>query len=80
MQADTATDENHYTKRVILSGIVSGALAIWLASGRGAALAFADRRIDNVMAFEKWKATTKVRPSEWVSALAHTLGRARYGD
>ena len=77
---DEATDENHYTKRVILSGIVSGALAIWLASGRGAALAFVDRRIDNVMAFEKWKATTKVRPSEWVSALAHTLGRARYGD
>ena len=77
---DEATDENHYTKRVILSGIVSGALAIWLVSGRGAALAFVDRRIDNVMAFEKWKATTKVRPSEWVSALAHTLGRARYGD
>ena len=77
---DEATDETHYTKRVILSGIVSGALAIWLVSGRGAALAFVDRRIDNVMAFEKWKATTKVRPSDWVSALAHTLGRARYGD
>ena len=54
---DTATDENHYSKRALLAGILSGALAIRLSSGREAARVFADRRIDNVMAFEKWKAT-----------------------
>lgn len=77
---DEATDENHYTKRAILAGILTGALAIRLASGRGAALEFVDRRIDNVMSFEKWKATTNVRPSRWANALAQALGRARYGD
>ena len=75
---DEATDENHYTKRAILAGILTGALAIRLASGRGAALAFLDRRIDNVMAFEAWKATTDLRPSRWATALAQALGRARY--
>lgn len=77
---DEATDENHYTKRTLLAGIVTGAMAIWLASGRGAALEFVDRRIENVMAFEKWKATTQVRPSQWIAGLARTLGRARYGE
>ena len=51
-----------------------------LASGRGEALAFVDRRIEDVMRFEIWKATTKARPSEWVAGLARSLGRARYGD
>ena len=32
---DTATDENHYSKRALLAGILSGALAIRLSSGRG---------------------------------------------
>lgn len=77
---DEATDENHYTKRAILAGILTGAIAIRLSSGRGAALEFLDRRIDNVMAFEKWKATTDLRPSRWATALAQALGRARYGD
>ena len=77
---DEATDENHYSKRAILAGILTGALAIWLASGRGEALSFVDRRIEDVMHFEKWKATTKLRPSEWVASLAQSLGRARYGD
>ena len=76
---DTATDENHYSKRVLLAGILTGGLAIALASGREAALEFVDRRIADVMAFEKWKATTKFRPSEMVADLAAALGRARYG-
>jgi len=77
---DEATDENHYSKRALLAGIVTGALALAHSSGRGAALAFVDRRIADVMRFEKWKATTRVRPSQWVSSLAQTLGRARYGE
>src|SRR5690349_10119843 len=64
---DTATDENHYTKRTLLAGILSGATAVRMASGRGAALDFVDRRIDNVMAFEKWKATTRFKPGAWLS-------------
>ena len=76
---DTATDENHYSKRGLLAGILTGALAIRLSSGRDAALAFTDRRIGNVMSFEKWKATTKFRPTAFVTALAESLGRMRFG-
>jgi ubiquinone biosynthesis protein COQ9 len=75
---DTATDENHYSKRTLLAGILTGALAIRLSSGPAAALAFTDRRIGNVMAFEKWKATTKLRPSLAMDQLAGALGRMRY--
>jgi ubiquinone biosynthesis protein COQ9 len=76
---DTATDENHYSKRALLAGILTGALAIALASGRDDALAFVDRRIADVMAFEKWKATTKFRPSEMAAKIAAALGQAKYG-
>lgn len=77
---DTATDENHYTKRLLLTGILTGGLAVRLSDGPGAAMAFVDRRIENVMAFEVWKAKTPVRPSAIADLLARTLARARYGD
>ena len=76
---DTATDENHYSKRGLLAGILAGALAIRLSSGRDAALTFTDRRIANVMSFEKWKATTKFRPSVFATSLAQSLGKLRFG-
>jgi ubiquinone biosynthesis protein COQ9 len=76
---DTATDENHYSKRAILAGILSGALAIRLSDGRQAALDFVDRRIDNVMAYEKWKATGGFRPGDWLANAAQALGKMRYG-
>jgi hypothetical protein len=44
------------------------------------ALAFVDRRIADVMAFEKWKATTRLRPGHWLEQAAERLGRARYGS
>ena len=75
---DTATDENHYSKRVLLAGILTGALAVRLASGAEAAREFTARRIENVMAFETWKATTKLRPSQMLKAAAGALGRIRY--
>lgn len=75
---DTATDENHYSKRAILAGILTGALAIRLASGREAAMAFVERRIGDVMRFETWKAKTSFRPSLAVTAVAEALGRMRY--
>ena len=45
--------------------------------GREAAMAFVDGRIENVMAFEKWKAGLK--PSELLRDVAGALGRMRYG-
>jgi len=76
---DTATDENHYTKRTLLAGILTGAMAVRMASGRKEALEFVDRRIENVMSFEKWKATTTFRPSQWLGEVAERMGKARYG-
>ena len=54
---DTATDENHYSKRAILSGILLGALPIRLSAGREAAEAFVYARVGEVMRLEAWKAT-----------------------
>ncbi len=69
---DTATDENHYSKRAILSGILVSTLAVDLASGRDSALKHLDARIDGVMAFEKWKAGVKAPnlAAEFLTALA----------
>ena len=74
---DTATDENHYSKRAILSGILATALAIRLSSGREAAMTFVDARIENVMSFEKWKAGLK--PADLMRDAAAALGKMRYG-
>ena len=77
---DEATDENHYSKRALLAGILSGAVTIRMTQGRKEALDFVDRRIDDVMRFEKWKATTDFRPSRWLNQMAEHLGRTRYGN
>ena len=74
---DTATDENHYSKRAILSAILAGALALRLHSSPAEAEAFLDARIDNVMAFEKWKAGFK--PSDFAKDVAGALARIRFG-
>jgi ubiquinone biosynthesis protein COQ9 len=76
---DTSTDENHYSKRIILAGVLTSALAVRLSSGRGSALRFSARRIDEVMRFEAWKATTRLRPTDMLHSAAAALGRMRYG-
>ena len=53
---DTATDWNHYSKRTLLSGILIPAMTLRLFDGKEASDAFVAARIENVMAFEKWKA------------------------
>jgi ubiquinone biosynthesis protein COQ9 len=73
---DTATDENHYSKRAILSGILVSTLAVDMASGRESALTHLDARIDNVMAFEKWKAG--IKPMDLASELVTALAKMRY--
>jgi ubiquinone biosynthesis protein COQ9 len=74
---DTATDENHYSKRMILSGVLGPAIAIRLASGRAAADDYVFRRIADVMAFEKWKAG--LPKTDIGLQLAGALGKLRYG-
>ncbi len=74
---DTAADENHYSKRVILSGVLGPAIAIRLASGRAAADDYVFRRIADVMAFEKWKAG--LPKTDIGFQLAGALGKLRYG-
>ena len=74
---DTATDENHYSKRAILSAILVSTTAIDLASGREAALSYLDDRIQNVMDFEKWKAGLK--PADLAREVAGALASIRYG-
>lgn len=56
---DDAKDYNHYTKRMILSGVYSSTLISWLSDksdDHATAWAFLDARIENVMQFEKTKA------------------------
>jgi len=74
---DTATDENHYTKRAILSGILIQVTALDLQLGRIEALAALDARIQNVMDFEKWKAG--FRPSDLAKDFVGALARVRFG-
>ncbi|MBW3559768.1 MAG: COQ9 family protein, partial [Proteobacteria bacterium] len=74
---DTATDENHYTKRLILSAVLAEVIAVRLTSGREAAQGELAARIDNVMSFEKWKAGL---PRLGLGdQLAGALARLRYG-
>lgn len=77
---DTATDYNHYSKRLILSGVYGSTLLAWLddqSEGWMETGAFLDRRLAGVMRFEQWKATWRGndlrRPS-----LTRFLGRLRY--
>ena len=72
---DTATD-GAITPSGCCSGILTGAMASRLASGSRRS-APSPRRIDNVMAFEKWKATTRIRPAAFLNAAAGALGQAR---
>jgi ubiquinone biosynthesis protein COQ9 len=75
---DVSTDENHYSKRAILAGILVSALAMRIQHGREAAEAFTARRIENVMSFEKLKARVKSPLS--AETIAAALARARYGS
>jgi ubiquinone biosynthesis protein COQ9 len=53
---DKSTDFNWYTKRMILSGVIGSTLAVWLGTDDQKQIDdFLDRRIENVMQFEKFK-------------------------
>ncbi len=77
---DTATDYNHYTKRLILSGVYSATLLHWTQDDSedfAATRAFIDRRIDGVMRFEKAKAKLTGITGKLPDP-ARFLGRLRY--
>jgi len=76
---DTSTDFNHYTKRMTLGAVYGSTLLVWLddqSEGWADTAAFLDRRIDDVMHFEKFKADWR-GSSEHLS-LSRFLGRLRY--
>ena len=74
---DTATDENHYSKRAILAGILITTLAVRIQNGVEAEAEHLAASIERVMAFEKWKA--QFHPAEQAREFAKALGRIRYG-
>lgn len=62
---DTSRDVNWYTKRATLSGVYGATVLFWLGDqteGNVATWAFLDRRIENVMQFEKTKAKMRENP------------------
>ncbi|MDE3015720.1 MAG: COQ9 family protein [Pseudomonadota bacterium] len=62
---DASTDFNFYTKRLLLAGVYSSTLLVWLndrSEGSKETWAFLDRRIENVMSIEK----AKQRVRGWV--------------
>jgi ubiquinone biosynthesis protein COQ9 len=80
LAGDNSTDFNHYTKRLTLSGVYASTLVAWLddeSEGWAETLGFLDRRIANVMSFEKWKGGWK-GSSENRPSLSRFLGRLRY--
>lgn len=62
---DASEDINWYSKRATLSGVYSSTVLFWLGDetpGHHATWEFLDRRIDNVMQFEKLKADVQKNP------------------
>ncbi len=80
LAGDTATDFNHYTKRLTLSAVYASTLSVFVnddSDSFAVTRAFLARRIDNVMQFEKAKAKAKERQL-YVPSIARFIGRLRY--
>ncbi len=80
LAGDTASDFNHYTKRMTLSAVYGSVLLTFVndeSDGFADTRAFLERRIDNVMQFEKAKFQARAR-RENLPSLSRFLGRLRY--
>lgn len=80
LAGDTATDFNHYSKRAILMGVYGSTTLVFLddeSEDLAATRAFLGRRIDEVMRFEKFKASWR-GTRERLPSLSRFLGRLRY--
>ena len=84
---DTSTDGNFYSKRTILSGVISTSILSWLADNtedKSNARAFLEARIENVMQFEKAKFSWRKqqekmpKPADLLSRLRYRRRRRRY--
>lgn len=76
---DISTDLNHYTRRTILAGVYAATLIVFVddeSQDKAETRAFLDRRIAEVIRFEKAKA--QMLPSRDRFSLARLLGRLRY--
>jgi ubiquinone biosynthesis protein COQ9 len=79
---DASTDGNYYSKRAILTGVHAAVFARWLVDsspGHADTWSFLDRRIENVMQFEKLKARAGMAGLGSKLALAR-MARWRYGE
>jgi ubiquinone biosynthesis protein COQ9 len=77
---DTSTDFNHYTKRMTLGAVYGSTLLVWLddeSEGWRETAGVLDRRIDDVMKIEKWKAEWRGSSDRRLS-VSRFLGRLRY--
>ncbi len=77
---DRATDFNHYSKRGILSALYMSTLLVYLdddSEDLSTTRGFLDRRIDDVMNFEKFKAQWQ-GSRQRLPSLSRFLGRLRY--
>jgi ubiquinone biosynthesis protein COQ9 len=77
---DTSTDFNHYTKRMTLGAVYASTLLAWLddqSEGWTDTAGFLDRRIDDVMRFEKLKAEWRGTSDRRISP-SRFFGRLRY--
>jgi len=80
LAGDSATDLNHYTKRMTLSAVYGSTLTVFVnddSENFADTRAFLDRRIDNVMQIEKVKYQAKQR-KEFAPSLSRFIGRLRY--
>jgi ubiquinone biosynthesis protein COQ9 len=80
LAGDDTTGFAHYSKRLTLAGVYGSTLLVFLddeSEGHADTRAFLDRRIGNVMRFEKFKAQMKPDPDRHFS-VARFLGRLRY--
>lgn len=77
---DTSTDENFYSKRAILSGVLASTYGRWFSDNSADSeptWAFLSDRIENVMQFEKFKARLKPL-SEGLQSAVGIAARFRY--
>ena len=77
---DSSVDLAWYTKRLTLAAVYASTLMAWMdddSADFSETHAFLDRRINDVMSFEKFKARIKPDPDRYFSP-ARFLGRLRY--
>ncbi|NJM50293.1 MAG: COQ9 family protein [Sphingomonadales bacterium] len=80
LAGDNASDFNHYTKRMTLSAVYASTLAVFINDDSDDFTdtnGFLDRRIENIMQFEKVKARAKAR-QDYLPSLSRFIGRLRY--